>query len=306
MHELLLSNKVENKLEGIQGKYDYLKASNSVKNGHCLVMIGNLIYSYGGSFGAPNNIMEVYDITTDTWSAVTFNNAAPAGRHSPGFCLLDDKLYMFGGSLGTSWGPMSNEAWCYDFATKLWTKLANYPVALALVSAVAIKGKIYLFGGFTGSGPSSPFHEYNPVANTYRNINHSLASRYAHRAVAINDQMYIFGGSVGSTAVKESWKYDPSTNTWTSLMPPPEARPHAYAVAIGTLVYIYGGRQGNESIAIKKLYRFNAITNSWIEMPIGPSLYYLGGAVANTNAIFLHGGMDETTLNSTGQMLRIT
>lgn len=289
----------------IQGVYANMTPSPTVRNGQCLVMIGNLIYSFGGSFGVLNNTMEVYDINTDTWAAVTFNNAAPAARHSAAYCLLDNKLYMFGGSLGTSWGPMSNEAWCYDFATKLWTKLANYPVSLALVTAVAINGKIYLLGGFNGSGATSPFHEYDPIANTYRAITHSLSARYGHKAVVVNNVMYVFGGSTGPNPVLESWMYNPATNVWTPLKPMPEGKPHSYVVAIGTLIYIYGGRQGNESAAIKKLYRYNTGTGNWTEMPAGSSLYYLGAAVANANAIYMHGGMDVTTLASTGQLLRI-
>jgi len=305
MIEAMLFRKPASGPNIIQGIYSSLAPGSTARSGQCLVMVGDLIYSYGGTYGALNNTMEVYDIGTNTWATVTPNNTAPTPRHSPGFCLLNNKLYMFGGSTGVNWGPMSNEAWCYDFATKLWTKLANYPVSLALVSAVAINGKIYLLGGYTGTAASSPFHEYDPVANSYRAITHSLSARYGHKAVVVDGLMYVFGGSIGPSAVRESWSYNPVSNVWASLKVMPEGKPHSYVVAIGPLIYIYGGKQGNESAAINKLYRYNTGTGNWTEMPPGPSLYYMGAAVANENAIYMHGGID-INVASTAQLLKIT
>ena len=305
MIELLTGNRPAPGPFLIQGVYSAKAGSLTARNGQCNVLIDNFIYSYGGSYGSPNNTMERYDINSDSWSTVTFNNAPPAARHSPAFCLLNNKLYMFGGSTGVNWGPMTNEAWSYDFSTKLWTQLANYPASLALCTAVAIDGKIYILGGFTGSGPSTPFHEYDPVANTYRAITHSLSARYGHKAVAIKGKMYVFAGSTGPTAVTEARSYDPATNTWVTLKPAPEGKAHSYVAAIGDMVYLYGGRQGSEPSAIIKLYRYNTLTGNWTELPSGSSRLYLGACVATSDALYLHGGWDGVS-QSANTLIKIT
>ncbi|MNM47265.1 N-acetylneuraminate epimerase precursor [compost metagenome] len=307
MNEMLLPALGDSTLPYLlKGVYSNLAAGSIGRNGQCMALIGNSIYAFSGSFGSLNTVMEKYDIEANTWSIVTPNNAGPTGRHSPGYCVLNGKLYLFGGSTGTSWGPMSNEAWCFDFATLLWTKLANYPVSLALVSACAINGKIYLLGGFTGSGASSPFHEYDPATDTYRTIAHSRSARYGHKAVAVDGKMYLFGGSIGPSAVSEAWSYDPATNIWTALKQMAAGKPHSYVAVIGYLIYIFGGRQGNEPQPINKLYRYNTQTGNWTELPSGPTSYYLGGCVATESAMYLHCSFDMNTNGSFNFLQKIT
>lgn len=288
----------------LKGEYTTMAPSGTARNGQCNVLVGDTIYSYGGSYNSPNNTMEKYHIPSNTWSAVTPNNAAPTARHSPAFCLHEGKLYMFGGATGTTWSGFSNEAWCFDFATLLWTKLANYPVSLAICTAVVINGKIYILGGYNGAA-SSPLYEYDPATDTYRAISHSLTARYGHKAVAYNGKMYVFSGSTGAAAVTECRSYDPATNTWVTLKPAPAGKAHSYIAIIGYLVYLYGGRQGSEPAAINKLYRYNITTGNWTELPAGPSTLYLGAGVATNGAMYIHGGWDGNSQSST-QLIRIT
>jgi len=305
MNELLLSS-LTPPLNLIAGNYSNMAPSPTARSGEVIALFEGGIYVWGGSYGALNNTMERYDIASNTWSSVAPANSAPTPRHNPGHCFLDGKLYIFGGSTGVNWGPMTNEAWSYDFATKIWTKLANYPVSLALVSAAAVNGKIYLFGGFTGTGASSPFHEYDPVANTYRTITHSQYARYGQRAVGYGGKFYIFGGSIGSSTVLDTLSYDPSNNTWATLKQNSYGRPHAYLSIIDHLVYVYAGRQGNEAGPINKLMRYNIQTGNWTELPAGGVPNYMGACVATQNAIYAVGGYDLPSGQSSTNLVKIT
>jgi len=305
MNELLLPT-LAPPLNLIVGNYSNMANMPTGRNGEAIALFEGSIYVWGGSYGALNNTMDRYDIATNTWSSVAPANSAPAPRHNTGHCFFNGKLYIFGGSTGVNWGPMTNEAWSYDFATKIWTKLANYPVSLALVSAAVVNGKIYLFGGYTGSAANSPFHEYDPATDTYRTITHSQSARYAQRAVGYGGKFYIFGGSTGPAAVLDTLSYDPSNNTWVTLKQNPYGKPHSYVSIIDHLVYVYAGRQGNDPAPINKLMRYNIQTGNWTELPAGGTPNYLGACVATQNAIYAVGGYDLASGQSSANLVKIT
>ena len=71
------------------------------------------------------------------------------------FPAKDGKVVQFGGEVANA-------------ETSPWTQKASAPEALAGHSAVAINGKMYVFGGNGNSAySSSSLYEYNPTTNTW-------------------------------------------------------------------------------------------------------------------------------------------
>lgn len=280
----------------IEGNYKQLASASLARDSHSIVCIGDKLYTIGGNYGSllPATL-EVYDIPTNMWSVVTSVNM-PTARHGSACCALNGKFYVFGGSLGNGWAPMTNEAHVYDPTTNTWTKLANAPNAVALHCAVPINGKIYLFGGFDGGNQSNAFYEYDPVANTYRTISNAQSPIHGHRGVVIRNKMYLLGGAAGAGATNQLISYDPVTNTWASRAASPIGHTYAFAGALGDNLYLFGGSLNTNTTTNKRLFKYNANTNAWTELPSGASPRYLGWMAVSDEALYLHGGYDNSSI----------
>lgn len=280
----------------IKGEYKALSSAGTARAGHAAGVINNKMYVFGGSHTLLNNVMEVYDIATDTWNTLS-TTGVPTPRHSPGCCVLDDKLYVFGGSITAAWAPTA-EAYVFNPANNTWTKLANMPAALCLQSAVAIKGKIYLFGGFNGSSSINNFYEYDPVSNTYRAIAHTQASVHGHKAVNVNDEMFLVGGVSTVTLLSRCVSYDPVANAWKSYAPSPLGNTYTFTAALEDYLYMFGGSLNTNTTTHNRLFKFHPASNSWTELPSGATAGYFGMMVALADRLFLHGGRNSSTLYS--------
>lgn len=295
MIESLLFNKsIKDDGGNIKGDFVSKTASSVGHGGHAIALIDNKIYAYGGSNAVLNTVMEVYDIATDKWTVVPPVGSPPPGRHNAAHCVLNNKLYLFSGCAAVGWTGWTAEAWVYDFATKVWSRLANTPVTQGLMTAVPINGKIYLYGGFQGGGGLTTLLEYDPSSNTYRSISHTMGGRYGHRCLAINNKMYVIAGHDYTGPVLSTLCYDPSNNTWETLPNIPVGTRHLYAGNIGDYIYVYGGYTG--SAASLKLWKYNILTKVWTALPDGTLNTYLGCTVTTPDGVWAHGGTTDTAV----------
>lgn len=294
IESLLYTHKVSPPSIVINGEYKQLASAGIQRTGHVAGLINNKLYVFGGSHQVLNSVMETYDIATDTWGVLT-TQGKPSPRHSLAGCVLNDKLYVFGGSTTTAWSPTA-EAYVFDPATNVWTKLANQPVALCLQTAVAINGKIYLFGGFNGSSSVTTFLEYDPATDTYRVIAHTQVAQHGHKAAVINGRMFVVGGVSNVTLLSRCVAYDPAANAWASYASSPLANTYTYADALDGSLYMFGGSRNTDTTTHNRLFRFYPPNNTWEELPSGAQPGYFGIMVAASDRLFLHGGRNATTL----------
>src|SRR5712691_4987871 len=153
------------------------------------------------------------------------------------------KLYVFAG-LAPGWKPkaMVQE---FDPAANSWAQKKPMPFPSHHVAFASLNDKIYAFGGFKlpESGPAAwePINnalEYDPAADTWKELAPMPSKRGAAAAAALNGKLYVIGGAttmpgssetnihparrhmvVGSVA-----EYDPATNAWRALSPLPTPR----------------------------------------------------------------------------------
>jgi len=278
----------------IAGEYKQKTSAAVNRTAHAAVAIDNKIYAFGGSHQILNSVMEVYDIETDQWANLA-TQGTPSPRHSIASCVLNGKLYIFGGSTTTAWSPTA-EAYVFDPATNIWTKLANQPAALCIQTAVAIKGKIYLFGGFNGGSSVNSFYEYDPVSNTYRTIPNSQSVSHGHRAVNIADRMFVVGGVAGTPLLSRCVAYDPTANTWATYASSPLANTYTFTDTLGGYLYMFGGSRNTDTTTHNRLFRFHPPSNTWDELPTGAQAGYYGVMIPVEDRLYLHGGRNSTTL----------
>jgi N-acetylneuraminic acid mutarotase len=127
-----------------------------------------------------------------------------------------------------------------------WSSGAPMPTARTEVTSALLGSKIFVIGGFHGSGANSNTVEvYDTATNTWpagyapypHPVDHAVAAS-ALGKVFVFGGYTTFGGRVVSPAAHE---YDPATNTWTPLTDLPFPRAAAAAVTANDLIYIFGG-----------------------------------------------------------------
>jgi N-acetylneuraminic acid mutarotase len=128
-------------------------------------VVDGKIYAIGGAIdpkvGPHTTAVEEYDPATDTW---TKKADIPTKRHYLCANSAEGKVYAMGGfrAKWQDWNlALSVEE--YDPATDKWTKKPEMPTARRLLSASAVKGKIYAIGGSTADNvPLATVEEYTP------------------------------------------------------------------------------------------------------------------------------------------------
>jgi N-acetylneuraminic acid mutarotase len=209
---------------------------------------GGFLYVIGGenSAGVLSDLQR-YDPVTDTWVTLT---SMPTARAGAAAAVIDDGIFVIGGRQSTS-GPCSGGPYMgtvekYDVDTDTWSTVAPLPNPRSDLPAVAHGGKIFVFGGCTGtaSAPSvtNEVDMYDPQTNTWTT---GLASMPTPRASLVaghsGDQVYAIGGTNGASTLNVNEVYDIPSNTWSTNTPIPTARQEAGVNSHGGRIYVVGG-----------------------------------------------------------------
>src|SRR5690606_22594185 len=115
------------------------------------VLVGSKIYYYGGganTTGATVNTLHYYDISSNTWTALT---SGPRARVMHTAHYYNGKIYVVGGSSSVDvprYGlPQVDE---YDVATNTWMTIPTSGDVLAYshITSLLIGSKLYVIGGY--------------------------------------------------------------------------------------------------------------------------------------------------------------
>jgi hypothetical protein len=182
-----------------------------------------------------------------------------------------------------------------SFASTGWSLApGNMSVGLVHSASATVNGKIYLFGGTSGSNNyENKIFEYDTVGNTLTTKSQMSIGRYLMSAVELNNKVYIIGGYTpsGTTGLVE--EYDPVTNIIVKRASLPETK-GAYSLAsLNGKLYVIGG-YSTTSGTNGKTYEYNPNTDSWTQktnMPTarsnaiaqvyGAKIYVMGGGTSS-------------------------
>lgn len=238
---------------------------------HSAVVIDGKMYVFGGGKDYnPFDDFHVYDPATGgSWTniSVPSSGTMPGARFHHSAVTIDGKMYVFGGENNAF---ALNDLHVYDPAEGgRWTDISvptfgSPPTARYGHTAVAIDGKMYVFGGSDGSDGKNDLYVYDPKAGgRWTDISVPTsglvpAVRVAHSAVAIDGKMYIFGGSEVNFSydLNDLYVYDPAVGgSWTTISTPasgspPSERGFHSAAPIAGKMYIFGGNIGPSGLFI--------------------------------------------------------
>jgi len=149
-----------------------------------------------------------------------------------------------------------------------WVAKAPALLKRTEVAVAAVRGKVYVVGGFQ---PGLPFitpavEEYNPATDTWRERT-PLPSGLHHAGIgAVNDRLYVIGGFELSlfsiwSPVTSLYEYDPVADRWRARRPMPTPRGALAVAALDGKLHAVGGYNRDGNTSAHEVY--DPATDSW-------------------------------------------
>ena len=208
---------------------------------------GKLYVLGGNNFFRTLNSVEIYDISSGSWS---FGRSMPEAKRGFAFASHEGKIYTFGGfNLETK--TTLRSAHVYDAASNSWQRLPSLPFERQGACAVYNDGKIYIMGGLIGRarGRRVPVFlkdvtVYDIETKTYRRGPSLVYERYYLSAVVRKNKLYAIGGMKGLTPLNVVETLDVRNQTsWSidrTLFLGQQRMSHA-SVFLDGIIYTLGG-----------------------------------------------------------------
>jgi N-acetylneuraminic acid mutarotase len=223
---------------------------------HSAVWTGTLMLIWGGRNGGyfPEYPQSggIYNPSTDTWEAITTQNA-PSGRRSQSAVWSGTHMLIWGGRTSiysdTDFIPLASGG-SYDPATDTWTATSsiNAPAARAGHSAIWSGSDLIVWGGYDRQQYFSSGGKYNPFMDTWvaTSMSHELMGRYGHGAVWTGSNMIIWGGytrNIDALYPRFGGIYDPINDVWsyTVTTNAPDGRTNHTNIWTGNEMIVWGG-----------------------------------------------------------------
>ncbi len=229
------------------------------------------------------------------WEQMRSMNTA---RAKPASCVIDNKIYVFGGYSGTGGLSVTASVEIYYIENNEWTPLKNMDQALVTTCAGMIDNKIYLMGGWARINniwqSVNTNLEYDYETDSYLEKENIPINNMSIGTLCVyNDSIYTFGGMNFEVTEKRSWKYNPSMDKWDSISVMLFQHGEATANIINNKIYVIGGTEGSVIDDWKitgKVEMYNPDSDSWeekAELPI-PVRGHI--SVVHNNKILVFGG----------------
>jgi hypothetical protein len=176
--------------------------------------------------------VEVYNITTNTWSALPGLSVPREGCRT---VIQNRKLYCIG-------GRNTNTVDVYTFVTKTWSMLPGMAAPRFLFGAASFGSHIMCMGGENPRGMSRTNDVYSPKTNSWAS-NYDMYEGQSNISIAMfNGVQCCLGGLDGRTflyiPVNDRWMEHASMDTGTGTA----------VVTRSDGVYAFGGRESDGSI----------------------------------------------------------
>jgi N-acetylneuraminic acid mutarotase len=188
----------------------------------------------------------------------------------------------------------------------VWEAIAPAPVDRAEALTATIAGKLYVFGGFSGSaGPIVRSDVYDPITNAWSRLP-DLPRRLTHAGVAVDGHdVYFAGGYIGTGpgyeqqfGTNEVWRFNVDTREYTRMVDLPTELAGGGLVALGRQLHYFGGNNASRNdVAVHYVLNLDNATawTSAAALPSGRShlgyatlngqIYAIGGQFGNDAAL---------------------
>jgi len=208
--------------------------------------------------------------------AKPFDDAWQNAQNLPGAVMdnvadaYDGKIYAGFGDTGITFGDIPGNLYLLDPATDTWTQLPSPEDGREAPGHGIIDGKLYIAGGWEGSGPLDPKLEIYDIAAGTWSTGASDPAPYAGSGSAVLDgKLYLVGGCVDACATTDVSVYDAATDSWSRIAPYPEPIAWTSCAGISGKLYCAGGTDSNGD-NLQHAYVYDPATDAWSKLPDMP------------------------------------
>lgn len=252
----------------------------------------------------------------DKWTAVA---PLPQQRTEAASAAHDGKLYLVGGGVGTDGaGSLTIPAalTVYDPASDSWSELAPIPDPVHHAAMVAHAGKLYVMGGWRGSGQSQIEVDnlwiYDIASDSWSAGAAMPTARGALGAAVIDGKIHAVGGAPippffqPPVPVAAHEIYDTATGLWSTGASIPNGREHLAVAAVGGKLYVASGRMGGPTT--DRFTMYDPATQQWSALAEVLTPRGGGALIAFQGELYLIGGerLPEGSASGTGDAVPIT
>lgn len=260
--------------------------------GFACAAVGDRIYAIGGLTGntdstTPRPANEAYDVEADSW--ITGLAPMPVARAYAGCAVLDDKIYVIGGTDGRREFRRVSR---YDPQANTWDTVASLPWPAQALAAAAYQGTLYALGGFCGCGGHGQYLRhcvrYNPGTGNWTEVESLASPRASLAAAATANRLYAVGGrffnNLPSAEFYQSGRWHPERVMMRE--------PRSGLAAVGTADYLAAiggmGQQGQ----LGSVELLDTRTGQWTPLlPLTTPRAFHGAAMVGTKVVVI-GGRD--------------
>jgi N-acetylneuraminic acid mutarotase len=141
-----------------------------------------------------------------------YKRELPSPRYGFGTAVVNNKIYVIGGTDGTSY---LDEVLEYDPLLDTWTSKAHLPTARSDLAVTVWNGKIYALGGVAGDSKFRNNEVYDPLSDTWDSLTPSPGAFTWSTANAVHGKIYFIGGTLSMGFISTGiFEYNTATGTW--------------------------------------------------------------------------------------------
>jgi hypothetical protein len=136
--------------------------------------------------------------------------------------VLDEKLYVVGGCTAAE-ECETTQVTRYDAATRVWDRVADYPLEVSWLNCGAIEELLYCAGGVIDSWPQRDArpetYSYDPRTDAWTRRADLPIELWASSGSVANGRFVLAGGVTNGaqTVTNQSFSYDPLSDSWSGL-----------------------------------------------------------------------------------------
>ncbi|XP_008571969.1 PREDICTED: kelch domain-containing protein 7B [Galeopterus variegatus] len=201
----------------------------------------------------PRTYLHVFNPRENMWRPLTqVPDEAPL--RGCGLCTMHNYLFLAGGIRGSGAKAIcSNEVFCYNPLTDIWSQVRPMQQARAQLKLVALDGLLYAIGGEC----LYSVERYDPRTDAWTSRAPLPSGTFpvAHEAVACRGDIYVTGGHLFYRLLR----YSPMKDAWDECPYSASHRRSSDIVALGGFLYRFDLLRGVGAAVM----RYNTVTGSW-------------------------------------------
>ena len=235
----------------------------------------------------------------------TERKAAPAPIFLSSAAVVNNVVYVIGGSYAVTGATPLPSNMAYDPGSDSWKTLAGMPTIRQTLGVVAVGERIYAIGGDSAVGISSKNEVYNTTTDSWRTMSPIPVPTTGSAIAAVNSTVYVMGGINSNGNTLAVWAYDTLSDSWSQRSNMPSALPNTggtnvAAPVIGGKIYVVPRNAWQATTSLVYDVGKDSWTDSWAGPPFTNdagttvSIYFYSMTALGTK-IFVIGGTDTSS-----------